>query len=216
MGAKTAMLVYSTGNPKQQLQHYPALDRAATLALVRRLYPSARLEQLEDGDLGSAYPPDRVIMAGCFPGLTILADRELALERPSRLSASFIDAFRDGVLYLHAMHSVVDWFAYAFWHRGTLQRSLSVAPDNGIIEDIGPGLPFEAPYRAGEHPALDPEDDGEDYPLDFHPLELGEAALLALFGYQIEGMAEATQLEPERIALMCFRRGRRWWPFGRK
>ena len=215
MGAKTSMLVYSTGHPKQRLQSYPALDREATAALVRRLYPSARLQELEDGDL-SSYPHYGVIMAGCFPGLAILADRELALDRPSRLPARFIDAFLDGVLYLHAMHSVVDWFAYAIWHQGVLQRSLSAAPDNGIIEDIGPGLPFEAPYRAGEHPALDPQDDEDDYPLDFHPLELGEAALLELFGYQIEGMADATQLAPERIPLMCFKRRRSWWPFGRK
>ncbi|MFB4263899.1 hypothetical protein [Nonomuraea sp. GTA35] len=55
-------------------------------------------------------------------------------------------------LVLHAMHSVVDWLAFAVWEDGRLVRSLSLSPGNGIIEDIGEPYPFELPYWNGEHP----------------------------------------------------------------
>ncbi len=113
-------------------------------------------------------------------------------------------------MYLHAMHSVVDWFAYAQWTNGELVRSLSVSPDNGVIEEIGQRLPFEEPFWSGQQPATD---DAEGYPLPFHPLELGEAALKELFGYQLEGFIEPGLLEPESIPLIKYKRSSTWWKF---
>jgi hypothetical protein len=109
------------------------------------------------------------------------------------------------------MHSVVDWFAFAVWRGGRLERALSLSPDSGILEDIGAKLPFEQPYWAGEHPAIDPEEEEDTYPFVFHPLELGEAALGEFFGYQLEGVLDETLFDPEEIALMRFKRGRRGW-----
>lgn len=212
MGMRNWMLVHGKGDLKALLKSGPVLDRDATTALLKRLFPSERLQQLEDADLYSACPSKGEIVAGCFAGLRIVAAMEFALDRPSALPARFIEAFGDGQLVLHATHSVVDFCAFALWQDGALQRSLSVSPDSGIIEDIGPRLPFEAPYWEGEHPALDPEQEGNDYPLAFHPLELADAALLDFFGYQIEG--DASQLDPEQIPLMLFRRKKSWWPFG--
>jgi hypothetical protein len=104
------------------------------------------------------------------------------------------------------MHSVVDWFAFAVWRCGRLERSLSLSPDSGVLEDIGAKLAFERPYWAGEHPAVEPD---EDYPFPFHPLDLGEAALAEFFGYQLEGFME-NLLEADEIALMRYKRsGRR-------
>jgi hypothetical protein len=105
------------------------------------------------------------------------------------------------------MHSVVDWFAFAVWQDGHLKRSLSLSPDSGILEDIGPKLSFELPYWSGQHPAIDPDDQDEDeppYPFPFHPLELGEAALLEFFGYQLEGSPSA--IDPESFPLASFKR----------
>ena len=109
------------------------------------------------------------------------------------------------------MHSAVDWFAYAIWNEGKLQRSLSLSPESGLLEDIGERLPFEEPYWAGIHPVIDPEDEESSYPLVFHPLELGEAALLDLFGYQLEGVVDPSQLEPDDVLLMRFKRSKPWW-----
>ena len=110
------------------------------------------------------------------------------------------------------MHSVVDWFAYAIWHDGKLQRSLSLSPDRGLIEDIGARLPFEEPYWAGHHPAFPLEAEESGYPFPFHPLELGEAALLNLFGYQLEG--DPSSIDLEAVPLMHFKRSKSWWRWG--
>jgi hypothetical protein len=213
MGAKTWMLVYSKGNPKDFLHADPKLDRGATTALVQQLYPSETLVPLDDGDLCFACPPDREIVAGCFPGVTIVAAKEFGIDYPSKLAPRFVDAFSDGTLYLHAMHSVVDWFAFGVWRDGVLQRSLSLSPDSGIMEDLGDRLPFEQAYWAGGHPAVDPGEDPANYPFPFHPLDLAEAALLAFFGYQLEGVIDPEQIQPERIPLMRFERKKDWWKF---
>jgi hypothetical protein len=204
MGAKTWMLVYSKGNPKTVLKGIPTIDRKATIAFVNKLFLSEKLLILDDGDLSFTSPPDDEIAAACFPGLIVLAAKEFAIDYPSTLPARFIEAFPEGALYLHAMHSVVDWLAFAVWRDGNLLRSLSLSPDSGILEDIGARLPFEAPYWAGDHPAIDPEDDEDEYPFVFHPLELGEAALQEFFGYQLEGICD--DIQPEQIPLMRFKR----------
>lgn len=64
-------------------------------------------------------------------------------------------------VYLHAMHSMVDWFAFTVWRDGKLQRSLSLPPNSGVLEDIGKRLSSELPYWAGNYPAVDPEDEDE-------------------------------------------------------
>jgi putative Ca2+/H+ antiporter (TMEM165/GDT1 family) len=103
------------------------------------------------------------------------------------------------------MHSTVDWFAYAVWKDGKLQRSLSLSPDSGVIEDLGTRLPFEEPLWSGERPAVEPGAGEPAYPLEFHSLELGEAVLLEFNGYQLEGVADPSHLEPEQVSLMRFK-----------
>ena len=111
------------------------------------------------------------------------------------------------------MHSGFDWFAFAIWRDGQLMRSLSLSPDSGILENIGQPLPFEAPHWSGAQPAVDAAQ-GETYPFPFDPLDLGEAALKVLFGYQLEGFIDASLLEPESIPLVRYRRpARPWWSF---
>ncbi len=48
-------------------------------------------------------------------------------------------------IYLHAMQSVVDWFAYGMWADGRLRRSFSVSSDEAVRQDLGARLPFEIP-----------------------------------------------------------------------
>lgn len=214
MGAKTWMLVLADANALEALARKPALDREATLTLASALFPGEKLEPIGDGDLSYTCPPDNEIHIGCFPGVSIVAAKEFGIDYPSRLPQRFIAAGGDGVVTLHAMHSVVDWFAYAMWVNGKLVRSLSLSPDSGIMEDIGQRLPFEEPYWSGEHPAVDSEEEKEAYPFPFHPLELGEEALKDLFGYQLEGFIDSSLLEPESIPLVRYRRSRSsWWKF---
>src|SRR4051812_27912345 len=94
-------------------------------------------------------------------------------------------------------------------------------PRGRCWQDRLPGdpLPFEEPFWAGEHPAVDPEDDDVDdpYPLPFDPMELGADALASLFGFVYEGGPSSVEtIDPEEIALAVFKltpRRRKW--FGR-
>ncbi|AEG02386.1 DUF6928 family protein [Methylomonas methanica] len=214
MGAKTWMLVYSDGDASDKLRGNPTLDRAATDKLVKTLFPHEKLETISDGDLSYTCPPDNIIYAGCFAGVAVLAAKEFAGDYPSKLDRRFI-AHADGrCVYLHAMHSVVDWLAFAKWEKGKLLRSLSLSPDTGILEDLGNKLPFETAYWEGRYPAIDPDDNAEDdYQLPFHPLDLGEEVLKAFFGYQLEGTIDDSLLEPENIPLIGYKRKKYWWKF---
>lgn len=214
MGAKTWMLVLADSSARDALAAKPSLDREATQRLANALFPSDKLEPIGDGDLSYTCPPDDEVHIGCFPGVSVVAAKEFGIDYPSKLDPRFIAAGGRGTATLHAMHSVVDWFAYATWVNGKLVRSLSLSPDNGIMEDIGQRLPFEEPYWSGAHPAVDSEAEEDAYPFRFHPLELGEATLKDLFGYQLEGYIDASLLEPESIPLVRYKRSRSpWWKF---
>lgn len=83
-----------------------------------------------------------------------------------------------------------------------------IAPDSGVLEDIGQKLPFEEPFWSGKHPATDEEED--TYPLPFNPLEMGEVVLKEFFGYQLEGFGDPAPIDPESVPLLRFKR-KRWW-----
>lgn len=221
MGAKTCFVAQFQGDARKILAARPELQASATASFVASLFPQARLGAPRPTDLTHTYVSDKTIVAGCFPDLRIVVAGEVALDQPSELPARFIA--EKGTTVLHAMHSVVDWFAFAVWQDGVLVRSLSVAPDDGVIEDIGERLAFEKPYWLGDHPAVDPEEAPDGYPLAFHPLELGEAALREFFGFQIEGYVDESLLEAEHVGLLCFDDpgkaprpaggARPWWKF---
>ena len=211
MGAKTWMLVYANGNVGEALRSKPQLDRDATLQLAVDLFPNEKLHPIGDGDLSYTCPPNDELHIGCFPGVWILAAKEFGIDYPSKLPVPFVSAGGWRTVYLHAMHSVVDWFAFAQWNDGQLVRSLSLSPDSGILEDIGRHLPFEEPFWSGQHAVAY---DGEaDYPFPYHPLELGEAALKEFFGYQLEGIVDPALLQPEIIPLVKYKRSRSRWKF---
>lgn len=211
MGARTWMLVYSDGDASKILRSNPSLDRQATVDLAKRLFSSEKLVPLEDGNLSYTSPDDDELIVGSFPGLAVVAAKEFAIDYPAKLDPRFLKQAPGKTVYLHAMYSVIDWFSYVVWQDGKLLRSLSLSPESGILVDVGPRLPFEVPYWAGEHPMLDGDDVFLEYPLPFHPLELGEAALRAFFGYQLEGFVDEELLDAATIPLMRFKRSKPWW-----
>jgi hypothetical protein len=209
MGAKDYLLLYADGDIAEVLRSHPPLDRAASRRLVERLHPTAQLTEIADGDLSNnANPPTGLLYAGVFPGLTVLCGEEVALERPSTLPAQYLAEAGGRTVYLHAMHSVVDWFAYGIWTPdGQLRRALSLAPDDGIYENLGEPLPFERSYWAGEHP-LEVDEDEEPYSLPFHPLELAEDALRTLFGFNFEGYVLDDDPDLETVILAGYQLSR--------
>lgn len=93
-------------------------------------------------------------------------------------------------------------YPYAIWEPdGTLRRAYSLSPDSGVIADVGTHLPFEEKYRAGDPEFLESLDSDDEYPFRFHPLDLAEAALRELFGFNYEGAYEDDDPELEDVVL---------------
>ncbi|MER5872212.1 hypothetical protein [Streptomyces sp. NPDC002044] len=208
MGAKTGLLAYADGDITAALREVTEADTTETAGLVERLYPGWVTEAREGEILSEGtYPADGLTYAASFPGVDIVCDRRLMIDRPSQLPEHLVAASAGRRMVLHAMHSVMDWLAFAVWEDGRLVRSLSLSPDSGVIEDIGEPFPFEAPYWAGDHPVeMDPDwEDEAPYPLPFHPLELGEEALRAFFGFILEGRRAPTDIDPDEVRLHGFR-----------
>jgi hypothetical protein len=203
MGWKTAILVASDGDPARCLREPGPLDPAATADLVARAYPGWTATPTEGMPLPDAsYPPPGLGYAGRFRSVDVLCDRALMLEHPSRLPPHLVALGAGRRLAVHAMHSVVDFFAYGVWEDGTLVRSLSMAlggPRPGIMENIGTPLPFEEPFWAGRHAI------GDGYPLPFYPLDLAEpTALRALFGFTLSGPPRPGEADAHSIGLAGF------------
>lgn len=206
MGAKTALLAFTDNDIRTALSAGVRPDQAETEGLVRQVLPGYTVEPAEGTELWEAtYPGDDFTYAAKLPALDIVADRRLAFDRPSELPAHLLELGKGRRIMLHGMHSVVDWLSFAIWEDGELVRSLSLAPDDGVIENIGEPLDFEQPYWAGAHPVEPiPGFDDEPYPLPFHPLELGEEALRALFGFILEGESRPDDVDGESISLHGF------------
>jgi hypothetical protein len=208
MGAKTAMLAFTDGDLRPALRSATRCDLAEAEELVRRVHPGYDVTTIGDGTLfEDTNPPDDITYATVLAGAELLCDGRLVFDRPSQLPEHLRKAGAGRRIIMHGMHSVVDWLCFAVWEDGTLVRSLSLSPDSGIMENIGAPFDFERPYWAGEHP-VEPEPgwpDQEPYPLPFHPLELGEDALRALFGFIIEGYPDPNDVDAEAVHLHGFR-----------
>ncbi len=207
MGAKAWMLVSADGDAAEALAREPALDVEGTLELARNLFPKEKLQAAGETNLWDTAPSRRSIHLGRYADVAVVAAWAFGRDHPSRLPPHFLKALPSRNVYLVAMHSTVDWFAFAHWSGGMLVRSLSLAPDNGIMEDLGDRLPFEGPFWQGLHPV--PSEGETPYPLAFHPLDLAEVAMLSVFGYGMEGPVDANRVRPEAIRLLKLKRP--WW-----
>jgi hypothetical protein len=207
LGAKTGFLVYADGDLPVLLREAGTADLARTASMMQRLYPGWEIEESAGSTLWDGlYPPKGTAYAASWPGVEVIGDQRVMIDFPSQLPEHLVAASASRRLVLHAMHSVVDWLAFAVWEDGRLVRSLSLSPDSGIIENIGEPLSFELPYWAGDRPAVPwLDEDEEPYPLPFHPLELGEDALRALCGFVLEGRPEPDDIDADSIRLHGFR-----------
>ncbi|MEO3817723.1 hypothetical protein [Plantactinospora sp. B24E8] len=208
MGAKTAMLAYADGDIRPALRNPTPCTVDEAEGLVRRVHPEHQVAPETGSTLyEGTYPPEEVGYATVLAGAELLCDRRLTSHRPSELPER-LRAFGAGRrILLHGMHSMVDALSFAVWEDGRLVRSLSLSPDDGIVENIGEPYDFELPYWAGDHPVRPAPGWPRQgpYPLPFHPLDLGEAALRALFGFVLEGRPEPDDVDPDGVPLHGFR-----------
>jgi len=208
VGAKSALMIYTDGSPAELLRSPPPPDEGKTATLVAATRPGPAGAAGPGGTLGDdIYPAEGIVYAGSFPGIDVLCDRDVMTGRPSQLPGRLLAPGAGRRVILHAMHSASDWLGYAVWQDGVLLRSLSLSPDGGITEDIGAPLPFEASFWAGEHPAASSRlfPGRPPYPLPFHSLELGEAALVELAGFAVEGRPADYLIDPWAVRLISYR-----------
>ncbi|MFI7075268.1 DUF6928 family protein [Micromonospora sediminicola] len=200
MGAKTALLAFADGDLRPLLRAAGASDPAEAEAAVRQALPGYDLTPADDSTLDVTWPPEDVTHVAALPGATVLCDRRLVLDRPSELPEHLLRLGTGRRIVMHGMHSGVDGLCFAVWEDGKLVRSLSLSPDGGIAENIGEPYDFERPYWDGRHPVKP-----VPYPLPFHPLELGEDALRALFGFTIEGRRRPDDVDADAVPVHVFR-----------
>ncbi|MBB4753666.1 hypothetical protein BJ964_007827 [Actinoplanes lobatus] len=180
-------------------------DPAEALDLLREMHPGYEVTLLGDGPLGDyCYPPEDTSYATVLAGAELFCDQRLVRHLPSELPDRLLQAGAGRRIIMHGMHSVSDSLSFAVWEDGELVRSLCLSPDGGIAENIGEPYEFELPYWAGEHP-VKPMFSEDPYPLPFHPLELGELALRAFFGFVLEGRIEPDDIDPLDVHLHAFR-----------
>jgi hypothetical protein len=203
VGAKNALLAF--GDIGTALRSAKPADQAEAEALVRRSYPHRAVEAIGAKDLFSAMnPPDRTVYAAVFPEAELLCDWTIVADQPSDVPLLELGAGRRTVL--HAMHSAADALVFGLWEDGQVVRFLSVSPEDGIVTNIGEPLDFEVPYWAGEH-SVDTGGwpDAEPYPLPFHPMQLGEEALRALFDFVNEGAPQPDDVDTLAVPVHGFR-----------
>lgn len=205
MGAKTWIIVYSNGDVPSLWQHQPKAKRENLPQILNALFPKKNFVETESGNLAFTNLRSGDVQIADLGELLVVATDAAALDYPSKVPQHFVDYSNYKYIYVFAMHSVVDWFAFAIWENKQLVRSLSLSPDSGIMEDIGEKLSFELDFWSGKCPAVDPEDEEDTYPLPFHPLDFGENALLHLMGYQYEGLIALNKVDPEEIEMACFK-----------
>jgi hypothetical protein len=209
MGARTGLLAFADRDIPAALRAIERPDIEATADLVRRVYPGCTVEHAEPGTLVDVvYPPDGMVYAAATSGLDILCDRDFTTSSSSRLPPHLTDLSTGRRTIMHTMHSGIDYLGFAVWEEGDLIRALAMSPGAGVLENIGEPFEFERPYWAGAHPVEpDPERDADDeaYPLPFHPLELGEVALRAFFGFVIEDASRPQDIDPDLVPLHGFR-----------
>lgn len=208
MAANTALLAFTDGDLRPALRAATRSLRSEVEGLVRQIHPGYLVASADDGTLlDNLYPPDDITYATMLAGAELFCDRRLVLDNPSDLPGHLRDAGAGRRIIMHGMHSAVDWLSFAVWEDGDLVRWLSMSPEAGIHSNIGDPYDFELPYWAGEysvHP-VPGRPSQKPYPLPFHPLDLGEEALRALFGFTVEGRPHPGDIDAGAVHLHGFR-----------
>jgi hypothetical protein len=210
VGAKTEILAFADGDTAEALRRCETSDPVAAASLVRRLAPGWQVEPTEDESLAEAtYPPMGIVYVLSVPGLDIVCGLDFMRCNGSALPERVLTEGTDRTIIFHRMHSGTDSVEIALWNEGILVRAIGIDGVSGVVEDVGEPLPFEAPFWAGQHPH-EPEKfivgaGPSPFPTPFHPLDLGNEAVRALFGFIVEGRRSPNDVDPWTVRLHGFR-----------
>jgi hypothetical protein len=186
MGFKTSLFALAPDVPRLDLLNHPEGGPETARVALERALPGTVGELVETADLAEGGYPQRddLLYVATFGPTTVFGGQEMAQYTDRLRQAARAAGMQAWELNIH---SVVDLCQFEVTGAdGQVIRSFNAYsdkdPDDWDVDAVGDPLPFELPYRAGEH--SDAEDDD---PWPFHPLELGEAALAWMFGTIGEG-----------------------------
>lgn len=207
MGMKCNLLAFSPGLPRDDLAtHAPGGEeearRAAEVLLPGRVGAPLRQGSLLEDSL----PLDGELFVGVFGPTVVLASDDF--EGFAHLARAG-DA-QGRTAYHLMMHSVSDAAGITVCDAsGEVRREvvLGADMDRAGVEagSVGPPLPFERPFWAGERPLdLVPGEEADPDELPFWPMDFGEEALRWAFGFVGEGEPRPDDLDGFAIAVHGF------------
>lgn len=197
VGAKAIFAAVVEGDVRESLRRAQP-DPAAAAELLAFWLPEHSWSEPELSTLDDTIYPAKAVGALRIPGVDLVCSDDVLSWFDGGLPAHVRDAVGDRRLVVMAMHSVTDSLAFEAWEGGIRTRVLGMDPENGIGVNEGALLPAEVPFWAGEHPM------DEDYPLPFHPLDLGEEMLRETLGFVLEGTPAPGDVEPADVPVFAF------------
>lgn len=192
MGFKCTYSAISPGIPREDIWRLPEGGRRQAELAIKELFSDA-YAYARSGSSEDTYPTDEGVWIGTWGDTVLLsADPELLLGAQWDL--------HDGLgRWDLNVHSVVDLCQFEVTGGPFGDRQVALYPDmETTFEEACTGhpLPFEEPYLAGEHDEPTDEDDEYAPRIPFHPLELGDAAVLWMFGIMGESPPSDAVVDP--------------------
>jgi hypothetical protein len=130
----------------------PQHDAPAARNLIEQLglgpYRSLGLTDFDSG----VYPERGRLVIGAYDGAAIVAERDLVYGtvtgQTGLILARLLELFPAAEVLVLELHSVVNYFAYASYRQGRLQRAFAGSAEDGVMVEMGAVQPEERDYFA--------------------------------------------------------------------
>lgn len=192
------LIAVSDGLPRDDLASRPIGSVDESRRAAESVLPGLVGEQLPDGNLAEDCYPSEGIYAGTFGNTWVVASQHQALYD----WAPPFDGGRNA--YRVFMQSVVSAAGFAYWGADGSSREFGGSWEDGAPINGGENLPFELPFWAGERDEFGEATELHGSDMPFNPMDLGEEALRAFFGFVGEGVPGPGDLDAFEIGLHGF------------
>jgi hypothetical protein len=151
MGWKAACILVNEREPGY-LGTLPKHNSQAARDLADQLglgsYRSLGLTVFDSG----IYPEDGHLAIGAYDGAAMVASQDLIFGavtgKNERVLHQLLHLFPGAELLVMELHSVVNYWAYAYYRQGALQRAYAGSADDGVLVETGEVQPLEDNYFA--------------------------------------------------------------------
>lgn len=221
MGWKAECIIVSERGPGhvvKQPAHNPERARELITKLDLGPFQTAQPDTFDR----AMNPASGVFSIGAYDGAFILCDDRLCgtVENPSKPEIrKILDAFPGASMLALELQSVTNYFGYALFENGTLQRAYGGDSDRSVQIDSGAIQPEEQPYfdksvvRDGKRFFV-AEIGGADE--EFDASEFGEELAFAMAARFFGEKLDSASLDLEQFQMESFqklRTSKPWWQF---